>query len=1363
MKLLKQLRSALFICFAMLLGFSQVSIAQTMFKANLSGSNETPSITSPAWGTITGTLTGTQLVVEGNFEGLVGDYSASHIHLGMAGEAGGVLFSLTAVTDVDNKGGDYVGASNTFNLTSGQVDTLNARGLYINIHSSEYPGGELRAQLQPDMDAHFRANLSGAFEVTPTKSNATGAVVLELDADTLYVSGSFSGLTGDYSASHLHIAPIGEGGGVAFALTPTVAGDSRSGTYFAVDNKFTLTAQQKQDLWDRKFYVNVHSATFGAGEVRGQITPPVTASFYGKLSGTGENPSVNSAGTGAVLIELSGDSLFVSGAFQALGSEFTGAHIHTGHAGISGDVAVALTASLEAGNIAGSFLVSDNRFELTSQQKTDLLNRNMYVNVHSQNNAPGELRAQILGDASAYFHTHLLGIHEVQPVDKSGYGSAIVELTGSRAIVSGGFQSLDGDFTGSHIHAAKADANGDVSVVLTPSTNTVGEMTEGEFEVSSNTYTFTSAQIDSIFNESFYVNIHSSSTPSGELRGQLLFDVANTYPEPPSLTFPGDGDLLELSTTASTALEVTWGHDGIDGDDNKVVYIWQLATDENFNDVVVNANVGTEQKYATTHGDFNMLLADLGVVSGGETMLYHRAFASDGSDLAASDTFMVSVQRPDFGSEVYEILLSGSNEVPPITSQAYGKVTAVFNGTHLVLDGEFEGLSGDFTGAHLHFGQSGQAGGVEVAVSPNINGDMTSGTFADFDTSYALTPDQISKLHSRALYLNIHSSAHPGGELRGQVVPKSDYYFRTNFSGAFQAPPFPSMASGAATLELTGDTLTISGSFSGLSDDYVASHIHIAPVGSSGPVSITLNPVIEVDNRSGVFVAEQNEFILDADQKSALWNREFYINIHVSELALPELRGNITPPVTAAFYATLSGSAENESVEASGWGAMLVEFHKDSLIASGSFDGLESNYSASHIHAGHAGENGGVITGLTADISNDTSGTYASAANTFGLSSDQIEGLFERGMYINIHSADNAGGELRGQVLGDATAYFKTKLNGDHENDPVINTYGYGATNIELAGDRIIVSGGFDQLSSAFSGAHIHSGSVSTNGDVEVALSPTVTNDTTGVFDPAMNTFTVTTDQANAMFMEGTYINVHSSANPGGELRGQLLFGDNFFPSEVEITAPADGAELTISGDAATTFTAEWSKATDPNGNELRYVWAVSSDSEFDEILYFTNVGSDTSATLTFEVLDGLLADLSVGLNASATIYHSVMVTDGSNESFSEPQSVNLTRGMITSNEDDEGTGPLVFGLDQNYPNPFNPSTAISFTLSESGNTTLKVFNMLGQEVVTLANERLSAGSYTYNFDASSLASGMYIYRLQAQNQTVTKRMMLIK
>lgn len=85
------------------------------------------------------------------------------------------------------------------------------------------------------------------------------------------------------------------------------------------------------------------------------------------------------------------------------------------------------------------------------------------------------------------------------------------------------------------------------------------------------------------------------------------------------------------------------------------------------------------------------------------------------------------------------------------------------------------------------------------------------------------------------------------------------------------------------------------------------------------------------------------------------------------------------------------------------------------------------------------------------------------------------------------------------------------------------------------------------------------------------------------------------------------------------------------------------------------------------------------------------------------------------------------------------------------------------FKLDQNYPNPFNPSTTISYSVAENADVTLNVFNMLGKKVATLVNSTQSEGSYTVTWDASNVASGIYIYRLQAGNKVFTRKMNLIK
>ena len=96
--------------------------------------------------------------------------------------------------------------------------------------------------------------------------------------------------------------------------------------------------------------------------------------------------------------------------------------------------------------------------------------------------------------------------------------------------------------------------------------------------------------------------------------------------------------------------------------------------------------------------------------------------------------------------------------------------------------------------------------------------------------------------------------------------------------------------------------------------------------------------------------------------------------------------------------------------------------------------------------------------------------------------------------------------------------------------------------------------------------------------------------------------------------------------------------------------------------------------------------------------------------------------------------------------------------------EKEMGTGiPEVYSLGQNYPNPFNPSTVINFSIPESGLVTLKIYNVLGQEVVELVNDVKSVGSYEVTFDASDLTSGMYVYTITSGNYSATKKMMLLK
>jgi len=85
------------------------------------------------------------------------------------------------------------------------------------------------------------------------------------------------------------------------------------------------------------------------------------------------------------------------------------------------------------------------------------------------------------------------------------------------------------------------------------------------------------------------------------------------------------------------------------------------------------------------------------------------------------------------------------------------------------------------------------------------------------------------------------------------------------------------------------------------------------------------------------------------------------------------------------------------------------------------------------------------------------------------------------------------------------------------------------------------------------------------------------------------------------------------------------------------------------------------------------------------------------------------------------------------------------------------------FRLEQNYPNPFNPTTTISFTLPRSAQVELTVFDSQGRRVVTLVDEKMTAGLHNVSFDGSRYASGVYSYHLKAGDRIFQKKMLLVK
>jgi RNase P/RNase MRP subunit p29 len=356
-------------------GASGMAAASTLnggmcFATTLSGAQEVPANPSTATGSGTFVLAPdhTRLTYSISFGGLVGMETVQHIHRAAVGVNGPIVFNLSP-------GSPKTG---TIALTSAQAADLIAGLYYVNIHSTTYPGGEIRGQILPGAGC-LGATLSGAQEVPPNTSTASGSGVFALSADrtTLVYDIAFSGLTSTETVQHIHRAAAGANGPVVFNLSP---GSPKNGV-------ITLTPTQADDLQAGLYYVNIHSTTYPGGEIRGQIVPPSTC-FAATLSGAQEVPANSSTATGVGTFVLMADQTLLGYhiTFSGLSSVETVQHIHRGAVGVNGPVVFNLS--------PGS--PKNGALPLTAEQLNELYAGLYYVNIHSTTYPGGELRGQIV-------------------------------------------------------------------------------------------------------------------------------------------------------------------------------------------------------------------------------------------------------------------------------------------------------------------------------------------------------------------------------------------------------------------------------------------------------------------------------------------------------------------------------------------------------------------------------------------------------------------------------------------------------------------------------------------------------------------------------------------------------------------------------------------------------------------------------------------------------------------------------------------------------------------------------------------------------------------------------------------------------
>lgn len=360
-------------------------------------------------------------------------------------------------------------------------------------------------------------------------------------------------------------------------------------------------------------------------------------------------------------------------------------------------------------------------------------------------------------------------------------------------------------------------------------------------------------------------------------------------------------------------------------------------------------------------------------------------------------------------SETMNIMASGKYAVPPVdgTGSAYGLVTLDKDSGALSGQITVSNLSGPVSAAHIHQGLAGESGGILVTLevdSANANQfNVPDGTVLDASA--------INALLSAQAYVNVHTTANPAGEVRGQIAPSGYQVIRSELKGENEVPNAVATGNqGIGYVTVNTNSGAIQGSLknSGL-DDATAAHIHSGFAGNNGGIVVGLMQ----DSGDTTIWKIPVGTTLNTNQLVTLMDGGMYFNIHTPANPSGEVRAQIAPENIHIARTVIDGSQQVPAVStsASGVGFTTVNTETGAIIANSWVSNLVPT--AGHIHMGAAGSTGGIVLALTQDSSEPALWTA-----TGTLDSNQLMLFNNDELYYNFHSDAHPAGEIRGQIDG---------------------------------------------------------------------------------------------------------------------------------------------------------------------------------------------------------------------------------------------------------------------------------------------------------------------------------------------------------
>jgi hypothetical protein len=697
--------------------------------------------------------------------------------------------------------------------------------------------------------------------------------------------------------------------------------------------------------------------------------------------------------------------------------------------------------------------------------------------------------------------------------------------------------------------------------------------------------------------------------------------------------------------------------------------------------------------------------------------------------------------------------LTGEQEPGDVTTDASGTGTFILTEAGLFFSVTVTGV--DFTAAHFHRNETGLNGPIVRGINDDFVGNTAIGLWTP-DDAQALTEELIRDLFLGNLYVNVHSSAYPGGEIRGQLFVAGGIGFTADLDSDQETHDVTSDATGSGAFTLTPHGLIFAITVEGL--EFTAAHFHLAERGESGAVVRGIASEIAGNTARGVWFRWDNEPLTD-ELIAELIKGNIYVNFHSSAYPAGEIRGQLNSSEGVHFHAYLTGAQENPAVTTDARGTGHFTLKGDELEYSVTVEGITGT--AAHFHRQLIGLNGGVVRNIDFGSSMTAQGVWRES-DSQSLTDDLILDLIKGNLYVNVHSSNYPGGEIRGQVLlASGTPFYSIFTPRQEVGDVTSDGNGTGSYIFTDAG--IYYSITLDEV--PMTASHFHRNPIGLAGPVIRTLTDEFDGGTaTGVWRSS-DTEPFDDVSFRNLFAGDLYVNIHSGTYPGGEIRGQVLLGGGFgFTADIDGDQESGVVITSASGSASFTLTdAGLVYHTTVEGLEptAAHFHNAPIGVPGPVVRTITNELEDNTATGIWSPNDpeALTADY-IGELFSGNLYlnfHTTAYLGGEIRG-------QIGTGTLTSVGNPGHSLPDLYTLSQNYPNPFNPSTVIEFSLNRHDNVRLTVYDLLGREVAVLLNEDLiPAGSYRVEFDAVHLVSGIYFYTLETGNIRLSKRMILVK